>query len=39
MALWVKDLIAVGVLLILAPAVAWIARRHGKRLRGNLIMA
>ncbi len=39
MPIWIQDLIAVGVLLVLAPAVAWFARRHGKRLRGNLMMA
>jgi hypothetical protein len=39
MSLWVKDLIALGALLLVAPLFAWIGLRHGKRLRGSLIMA
>jgi len=38
MATWLKDLIALLAVLALAPLFAWIGRRHGKRIRGSLIM-
>jgi hypothetical protein len=39
MAVWVQDLIALGALLVLAPLIAFVGRRHGKRIRGNLVLA
>ena len=39
MALWVKDLIALGSVLLLAPLFAWIGTRHGRRIRGNIVLA
>lgn len=34
-----EALIAVLALLVLAPVFAWIGKRHGRRIRGNLVMA
>ena len=34
-----EALIAVLALLVLAPVFAWIGRRHGRRIRGNIVMA
>ncbi len=36
---WLQDLIALGVLIVIAPLIAWAARRHGRSIRGNLMMA
>ena len=34
-----EALIAVLALLVLAPVFAWIGQRHGRRIRGNLVLA
>ncbi len=34
-----EALVAVLALLVLAPVFAWIGKRHGRRIRGNLVMA
>ncbi len=39
MAVWLQDVLALAALVALAPLVAWIATRHGRRIRGNLILA
>ncbi len=39
MAIWLQDILALAALLAIAPLVAWIATRHGRRIRGSLIMA
>ncbi len=39
MALWLKDLIAAGAVLVLAPLFAWIGLRHGRRIRGSIVLA
>ena len=39
MAVWLKQLIAVLALIVLAPLVAWIGLRHGRKIRGNLVLA
>ncbi len=39
MAVWLKELIAVLALIVLAPLVAWIGLRHGRKIRGNLVLA
>ncbi len=39
MPIWLQDLLALAAVLALAPVVAWIGVRHGRRIRGNLIMA
>ena len=39
MAIWLQQLLALVALVVIAPLVAWIATRHGRRIRGNLIMA
>ncbi len=39
MAIWLQQLLALVALVVIAPLVAWIATRHGRRIRGSLIMA
>lgn len=39
MALWLKDLIALGALLVVTPLFAWIGLRHGRRIRGSIVLA
>ena len=39
MAEWLQYLLAGLALLILAPLLAWLARRHAKSVRGNLALA
>ena len=39
MAVWLKELIAVLALIVLAPLAAWIGLRHGRKIRGNLVLA
>ncbi len=39
MAIWLQQLLAMVSLIVIAPLVAWIATRHGRRIRGSLIMA
>ncbi|HEY5411040.1 MAG TPA: hypothetical protein VIJ94_09980 [Caulobacteraceae bacterium] len=39
MATWLQDLIAIAAVLVVAPLVAWIGKRHGRRIRGNLALA
>ncbi len=39
MPVWLQYLLALVALLVIAPVFAWVARRHGRRLRGNLVMA
>lgn len=36
---WLEYLIAVGALLVIAPLIALAGKRHGRRLRGSLMMA
>jgi hypothetical protein len=36
---WVGFLIAIGVLAVTAPLIAWVGRRHGKSLRGGAGLA
>jgi hypothetical protein len=36
---WLQLVIGVLALVVLAPLAAWIGRRHGRRIRGNLVMA
>lgn len=36
---WLQYLIAIGVLVILAPLIALVGKRHGRRLRGGLGLA
>jgi len=36
---WAQDLIALGVVLLIAPGVVWVARRSGAKLRGGVGMA
>ncbi len=36
---WLQYLIAFGVLLILAPVVAMVAKVQGRRIKGGLLMA
>ncbi len=38
MAPWLQYLIAGGVLVALAPVIAWAGRRYGKGVRGNLAL-
>ena len=39
MAVWLQDLIALLALIVLAPLIGWIGLRHGRKIRGNLVMA
>ena len=39
MALWLQYLLALAALVVLAPLVAWAARRFGAKARGGLMMA
>jgi len=36
---WVGFLIAIGVLAVSAPLIAWVGRRHGRSLRGGAGLA
>lgn len=38
MAVWLEYLIAILGLLVVAPLFAWIGTRHGRRIRGSLMM-
>ena len=39
MPLWLQYLIAFAVLIVLAPIVAWSARRYGGRVKGGMALA
>ena len=39
MAVWIQYLIAFAALLVLAPLVAWVARRLGSKAKGGLMLA
>lgn len=39
MAPWIQYLLALAALVVLAPLVAWAARRFGAKARGGLMMA
>ncbi len=39
MAGWLQILIAVAAFVVLAPLLAWLGRRHGRQIRGNLALA
>ena len=39
MAVWLQDLIALLALIVLAPLFAWIGLRHGRKIRGGLVLA
>ena len=39
MAGWLQLLIAIVALVVLGTLAGWMGRRHGKRIRGNLVMA
>lgn len=39
MAVWIQYLIAFAALLVLAPSIAWIARRLGSKAKGGLMLA
>jgi hypothetical protein len=39
MAVWIQYLIAFAALLVLAPLIAWIARRLGSKAKGGLMLA
>ena len=36
---WLQILLAFAILLIVAPLVAWIGKRHGRSVRGGFVMA
>jgi hypothetical protein len=36
---WLQYLIAIGVLLVLAPLIALLGKRHGRRIRGGFMLA
>jgi len=39
MPLWLQQLAAIAVIIVLAPLIAIGARRYGRRVRGGLLMA
>jgi hypothetical protein len=39
MAWWLQVLMVVAALVVVAPLAAWIGLRHGRKIRGNLMMA
>jgi hypothetical protein len=39
MPLWLGYLVALAALLILAPLVAWLGRRHGRSIKGGIALA
>jgi hypothetical protein len=39
MPIWIWDLIAVAALVVIAPLIALAGKRHGRRIRGSLMMA
>ena len=39
MPLWLQQLAALAVVIVLAPLIAFAARRYGRRVRGGLMMA
>ena len=39
MAAWIQYLIVVATLLVLAPLIAWLARRLGSKAKGGLMLA
>jgi hypothetical protein len=36
---WLQDAIALAALGVLAPVVAWVAKRYGRRAKGGLMLA
>jgi len=36
---WIQALLALIALVVLAPAVAWLAKRSGRKARGGLMLA
>jgi hypothetical protein len=36
---WLSTLLAIGALIVLAPLIAWLGRRHGKSIRGGVALA
>ncbi|MBI1685484.1 hypothetical protein [Caulobacter hibisci] len=39
MAVWIQYLVAFITLLVLAPLIAWVARRFGSKTKGGLMLA
>jgi len=36
---WLGTLLAIGVLIVIAPVVAWLGRSHGKSIKGGIALA
>jgi hypothetical protein len=36
---WLGDLLALAALIVLAPLMAWVGHKHGRRLKGGLALA
>ena len=39
MTLWLQQLAAIAVVIVLAPLIAYAARRYGRQVRGGIMMA
>ena len=39
LAWWLQILVVLLALVVIAPLMAWMGLRHGRRIRGNLMMA
>jgi hypothetical protein len=36
---WLGDIIALGVLIVIAPLIGWLGHRHGRSIKGGVALA